>query len=534
MKSMFAAAALGLLNSVTAEYTIMPPPASAKGDDVAIVWIHGMDCDPTAYTTFASEIQSQGANSSQRIWVGLPEFLLDAPEPILIDSYVTKTIKKLQEAGFTGDNILLAGHSLGGVMSQKYATKHSDTIKGSILMGSVLLRDYRSINDDGTSHFDYNVPTLTLGGTKDGLMRVTRLAEAYWHQYTNIEEAQAGMFPIVALEGSSHMSYMTGDAPKAVKKRDLVPDIDDETARQAFGASIVSFVRNVLKDDFSREINSDSATVLKPLVEGIEMEGSYQLKPPCYGHETENPDLPTCFHGNPWTNEHTQIMMGGTFDNKHIKVVNDDNFHRVQSVDPVHLPSVKTECDKKTTTDCTLNTITVSENKYDWLDKLDTGYYPIAASEIKTKLSSRQAIQTKGGNQFADFHELDEEGNRCAEINDASIEWAYSRLSKAAKANYDQFGQKYVTGDDKGPYNEGPLWIWTYMAYNESDDKKTVTVQAPMMRTPTDYFIGSAAGFHYCKVLSPFKVLEWMYVDGLLEFNGIKNQTTAEPEVFLQ
>jgi len=71
------------------------------------------------------------------------------------------------------------------------------------------------------------------------------------------------------------------------------------------------------------------------------------------------------------------------------------------------------------------------------------------------------------------------------------------------------------------------------MSYNESKDKKTVTVQAPMMRTPTDYFIGSASGFHYCKVLSPFKVLEWMYTDSLFEFNGINNQTNEE-EVFLQ
>jgi len=63
------------------------------------------------------------------------------------------------------------------------------------------------------------------------------------------------------------------------------------------------------------------------------------------------------------------------------------------------------------------------------------------------------------------------------------------------------------------------------MKYTESEDKKTVTVQAPMMRTPTDYFIQSAAGFHYCKVLSPFKALEWMYTDSLFEFNGIANQT---------
>jgi len=118
-------------------------------------------------------------------------------------------------------------------------------------MGSVLLRDSHSINEDGTTHWDYDVPTLTLGGTKDGLMRVSRLAEAYWHQYTNVEDSQKGMFPIYALEGSSHMSYMTGDAPKAVMKKDLVPDIDGDTAKKNFSAAIVSFVDKVLKQDFS-------------------------------------------------------------------------------------------------------------------------------------------------------------------------------------------------------------------------------------------------------------------------------------------
>ena len=322
-------------------------------------------------------------------------------------------------------------------MAQNYANKNTDTIKGQILMGSVLLRDNHKINDDGTTHFEYEVPTLTLGGTKDGLMRVSRLAEAYWHSQVNIEASQANMFPIYAMEGTSHMSYMTGEAPKAVKKKDLVPDVDDETARKSFGGAIVEFINQVVTADFSTEIKNDSKTVLKGLLEGIEMEGSYALKPPCYGHETENPNVPTCFHGNPWTDAYTQIMMGGAFDNTNITIENDDNFHRVQSVDPVHLPSVATTCDKKAAEACVLKTITVSENKYDFLDKLDTGYYPIAASEIKTKLSSRQEVQLAGGIEFADFHEDDEVGNRCAEINDASIQWAYKRLSSAAKSNYD-------------------------------------------------------------------------------------------------
>lgn len=40
-----------------------------------------------------------------------------------------------------------------------------------------------------------------------------------------------------------------------------------------------------------------------------------------------------------------------------------------------------------------MHTITVSENIYGQMDKLDTGYYAVAASEMKTKISSRQKIQ---------------------------------------------------------------------------------------------------------------------------------------------
>ena len=136
-----------------------------------------------------------------------------------------------------------------------------------------------------------------------------------------------------------------------------------------------------------------------------------------------------------------------------------------------------------------------------------------------------------GGNKFADFHTDDEVGNRCADINDASIKWAYTHLSKTAKANYDKFGVKLVTGDDLGPFNEGPLWIWTFMKYEKDLANTTMTVSSPMMRTPTDYFVQSAAGFHYCKVLSPFHALEWMMVDGLFDHNGL---ASVEQSLFLQ
>ena len=89
-------------------------------------------------------------------------------------------------------------------MAQRYADSNSNQIKAQILMGSVLTRDHRQINSDGTSHYDYKVPTLTIGGTKDGLMRVSRVAESFWHSHKNIEAAQKDLFPVMVLEGVSH------------------------------------------------------------------------------------------------------------------------------------------------------------------------------------------------------------------------------------------------------------------------------------------------------------------------------------------
>lgn len=88
-------------------------------------------------------------------------------------------------------------------------------------MGTVLLRDNRTINKDGTTAYDFNVPTLTIGGTRDGLMRVSRVAESYWHSVTNIESSQNGKFPVIVIPGAAHHSYMSAPWPSFVLDSDL-------------------------------------------------------------------------------------------------------------------------------------------------------------------------------------------------------------------------------------------------------------------------------------------------------------------------
>jgi len=291
---------------------------------------------------------------------------------------------------------------------------------------------------------------------------------------------------------------------------------------------MVSFTEMIISDKVSKWTEQKvhgvdkTQTLLNPMLEAMKMEGFYGMKEPCYESLLTNPEKLTCLHGAPWNAENAQRIMAGDLPNKHTTIHTDDNFHRVDSVNPIHLAQYNNTCSAEGREKCTLESISVSQNIYGNLDKLDTGYYPISASEMKTKLISRQASQVAAGNEDADFHESDEVGNRCAEINDASIAWAKKTASKSALARYNSLGDQMVTGDDLGPYNAGPLWIWTYMKYKKDKATGTVTVKSPMMRTPTTYLVPAARGFHYCKVLSPFRVIEWIYVDSLYSRDGIK------------
>lgn len=83
-------------------------------------------------------------------------------------------------------------------------------------MGSVLLRDTRFVHTNGKSLYDFPIPTIQIGGTRDGLMRISRVAEEYWHSVQNIDSSQAGMFPTVAFEGVAHHTFMSAPFPSFV------------------------------------------------------------------------------------------------------------------------------------------------------------------------------------------------------------------------------------------------------------------------------------------------------------------------------
>ena len=71
------------------------------------------------------------------------------------------------------------------------------------------------------------MPNLTVGGELDGLTRVTRIMEAYYHQVYGGSDYKT---VVVLVEGMTHMQFASGDPPLLVKERDLKPEISYEQA----------------------------------------------------------------------------------------------------------------------------------------------------------------------------------------------------------------------------------------------------------------------------------------------------------------
>merc|ERR1712086_146914 len=114
----------------------------------------------------------------------------------------------------------------------------------------------------------------------------------------------------------------------------------------------------------------------------------------------------------------------------------------------------------------------------------------------------------------------------CQSINQASLDWAVANAGKEALTRFSSKGQPYkIVPDTWAPIGlTGPEWIDMAMIYKPTVDKKQVEISAPYFTCENkklgDEPYTSTVGYHYCKLLSPAKVMEWIYVDGLRQFGG--------------
>lgn len=133
-------------------------------------------------------------------------------------------------------------------------------------------------------------------------MRITRVAESFWHQVTNISPAQASLFPVEVLEGVAHYQFAGGVPPSFVQKNDLRGDIDDDAAHKLVGKTMTKFIDDIIKTGGATS-SDQTVDYMTPFVDAMVLEGSSIMKDPCYQSDMVNVPTPTCLKGSPWVQD---------------------------------------------------------------------------------------------------------------------------------------------------------------------------------------------------------------------------------------
>eukprot|EP00300_Choanocystis_sp_HF-7_P001351 c11092_g1_i2.p1 GENE.c11092_g1_i2~~c11092_g1_i2.p1 ORF type:complete len:597 (+),score=103.96 c11092_g1_i2:1-1791(+) len=495
-------------------------PTRSSGQPAGLIWIQGAQVPTDRYTPLLQAVQ----NASQlRLWVGLPSSPLDTPNPETLPKAISQILDQMYTAGLPKDAILLyGGHSLGSIMVQIYVEAHAPNATALVLSGGFLARKYFAN--------DFPVPTLTIGGELDGLARVTRVgAESYYNLITlkSNPAAAAKRFPVVVVPGMNHWQFASGAPTRLVSTMDLIPEVSDADAQATASVLIADFLDNCSGVSGTGEevaaAVAQTATFIGPLVKAYEQEGSRHFNAPS---QIGGPNAAACVQGgcpssSAWA-PRAQVLIAGDL-GQFGYTGNVTNQYVSVSSNPVtggvfHLPSItpNNQTDVVTIT-------TFTQGSWNKLDNVDTGFVSTSASELATKLASRQCTWIEVSGQ--DFNFSVDDPDFCMQTNMQAYQWALDAASKTARDRFEAFGEQFIFGPDIQK-SGGPWFIDALLAFDkvEINGTKFVRVTAPAQKTPKDYWpfpfprpssIPDPSCFHYCKLLSPARAMEWIYVDGL-------------------
>merc|ERR1712087_661453 len=218
------------------------------------------------------------------------------------------------------------------------------------------------------------------------------------------------------------------------------------------------------------------------------------------------------------------------FDKEHkVSIQNTDSFHSFStSFFHPHYPHIWNNCTSSKGKECVLNTSTATQNVYAvdpvdfFADLVDTGGHSTSAIEVRHKMKSRQFCNEQLGVQSVNgMKSVAEDLEICGKINQGVIDWALRTAPKQTVARYLKYGEPLVPGADVKA-TTGTEWTFNALKMERKCDNQThrhfteLTSYYLLSKTQSEGCkFGNACGDHYCKLISPAHVMEWMYYNGL-------------------
>jgi dienelactone hydrolase len=462
-----------------ASCNLVPPMSSATGEDIGFIMIPGAQIAGEQYQDLGEEIQRQLPGA--RVWLGLTKgWLGNFPNPIEIAGALNDCLAHASSEGLAGP-VFMAGHSLGGIMLETYIKDHPDVAAGIILLGSYL----PDLFGDHSNVFP--VPVLTAVGELDGLT----LSYVYREWMESADAGVLGGFPVYVIDDANHAQVASGDIPSFVTEQDIPSPISFEEAHQRYAQAVACFIVRQKEEMFSE----DQLIIALETQSQLMRYSSRFLVPFATASlmETDGAEVPS----SSWMLEGQRVLLAASEEEL-------TNLEVIDFVVPFEdLGDAKPGVNSST--ECQALVSTFSQPQYD--SSVADANTLQSASVIKAKFKLEDVVR-----ESLCLPEVPRK--QCMDINIAAFDMALSLATDEARERFLAIGTELVFDNDKvSPW--GPGWEFSFgLHYAKINETHTRLYSTSLISEP-DFFIPTAAGMHYCDLLSPFRALEWIYITGV-------------------
>jgi hypothetical protein len=449
-----------------------------------LVFIPGGGVPNANYVATAASIQN-AISSDIALWVVIPAVtnrlciiecsfaLLCSPLHNTVESAFTLAASKGWKRGNDKTDIMIAGHSLGGVCANQLMQAYSMPYRLIMVFGSY-------VTESGKYDLtNYPVPVLTLNAELDGLTSPGKTS-IWWKQFVSMSKSNPNTFlnkPVIVLPKQNHSDFCPGyNVPG-----DIMGEVSESFATQNIGKHVGAYLRIQLLQETSP--SSADAQLLSTAIDFTR-----QLLTPYVNAENL-----AVSGGTSEVCKKAQVTLSGLPAAEQSKLIVADKFQSSTM-------GLSTCTTNYTAAGGRLVLNTCSHTDY-YSDIDNTGFIP-CASQLSCKMVSydRVAQQLKTSTTK----------KTCSDVNKQNTALALSMATAGTRARYLAKGRQFCFLADTVT-SVGPTWLAESLSLKTNS--ACMNIQSPRLETSINYVV--YPGVTFCKLITPARALDWMMTDSL-------------------
>lgn len=468
-----------LSGEAAASCSLLRPTQAGDGQpQIGLIFVPGAQIAGAAYLPLLQQIQ---AAFPGHLWAAATtEWLGEMPNPIQIGSQLNTCLVLAQEAGLSTEHVFFAGHSLGGIVLESYIASHAELAQGIVLLGTWLPDLLRADNE-------FPVPVLTAIGELDG-GGISYLRRE-WEETKALTEVQRLFTKTILVPQVNHGQVASGTMPESVVDNDIDGELTEEEAHRNYAVRVADWL--VLNSGLLLPEDDLSAALAR--FAGYEAETVHFLQPFFAMLELEQLEEGST---SPFLIK-TQLALMDVAVSDNLEVVD-----RIVNNLPVFQASQPFIQNDPQTGMVTVTTY--SHLLYD-LDILDFNNH-LSASTVMAKMKSADSIYAALGLEPTGYL------RPCYALNQMSLELAMAAASPTALNRMLARGRNLTLGEDQVMGWGGLAWEYGSLEWTTLPDG---TIQLTSARLTSDVDFPLFPGLHYCHLISPYRALEWIYIESI-------------------